>query len=116
MIETLTILIFIQIALVMLIDISGFIDFVKKKIWERTYPGHAYRDFEFKPFGCSFCMTHHIGLLYLIFAGKFTLMLYVLLLLLAYFTTTTKNILILVKDFIDGIIYKLQRLTDKLSE
>lgn len=115
MLETVIILILLQIALVVLIDLSGFVHFVKQKVWNYTYPGHAYRDFEFKPWACSFCMTHHIGLLYLIFSGRITLLLYVILLLLCFFTPTTKNILILVRDFIEGIVYQLQKLTEKLT-
>ena len=116
MIDTVITLIFIQLALVIIIDLTGIVDEVKKRLWNYTYPGKTYKDFKFKPLGCSLCMTHHIGFLYLLISGHLTLPLYLILLLLAIFTTTTKNIIILVKDFIDGIIFRLQRLVERISQ
>lgn len=115
MLQTFITLLLIQIAIVILLDITGISDEIKRWVWNYTYPGRPYKGFSFKPWTCSLCMTHHIGLLYLIIWGKFSLLLYVLLLLLAIFTPITKNIILLVKDFIEGIIYQLSKLTERLT-
>lgn len=115
MLETVINLILIQLILVIIIDLTGITDEVKKSLWKYTYPGKPYKDFTFKPLGCSLCMTHHIGLLYLLIFGRFSLLLYLILLLLAILTPTTKNLIILLKDSIDLIIYRIQFFIDRLT-
>ena len=93
------ILLLIAITVVNIVDLSGFIDTVKHWIWRWVWKGkREYKDFDFRPFECSYCMTHHIGLLYLIIAGKWTLLAYAVLLLLCYLTPIIKDIIQLVKD------------------
>ena len=113
--NTIIILLLIQVCLVLIMDLSGFVDEMKKRLWTWMYPTRPYKAYSFKPWDCSLCMTHHIGLLYLIIWGKWSLMTYAALLALALLTTTTKNLIILIKDALDTIIYKLQvKLSDKV--
>ena len=88
-----------------LVDISGFVNTVKHWIWKWVFNGkRAYQDFDFRPFECSYCMTHHIGVITLLVLHSFTLPNYCFLLFLCYVTTTIKDIFILTRDILTKII------------
>ena len=60
-------LLLIAICVVILVDLSGFIETIKHWIWDFTYKKkREYRDFDFRPFSCSFCMTHWASNVYVI--------------------------------------------------
>lgn len=106
-------LLIIQIIIVNLVDLSGFVDTVKHWLYGWLWKGRPYRDFEFKPWSCDYCMTHHIGLIYLLITGQLTLLTYMLLLILSYIAPITRDILILIKDTlikIIDLIYKILHL------
>lgn len=100
------VLLLITLAMVMVIDMTDFVDSVKRGIWRWTFGknGRAYHDFPFKPFECSLCMSFWLGLGYLIIWGEWTLPLMVLQLFLSVMTPVFKDILILVKAFAQKII------------
>lgn len=102
--EPTLILLLITIVVVNLIDLSGFITTLKHWIWRWLHGNKPYVDFDFRPFECSYCMTHWTGLLYLIIAGKWSIALYAYLLVLCYMTPVIKSIIELVRDFISSII------------
>ena len=89
-------LLVLQLIIVFIIDLSGFIDdgiepalakiFKKNKVTLK------------KPWSCSLCMTTWTGLLYLIITGHFTLFMVGYVLLLAYLTPVSYNILITIKE------------------
>lgn len=89
--------------MVNLIDLSGFIETLKHWIWKFACKGRQYQDFDFRPFECSYCLTHWTGLIYLLCTG-WTLSLYTLLLLICLMTPIIKDILMLAKAFIQKII------------
>lgn len=94
-------LLYITIAVVCVIDISGFIDSVKSLISRMLTKGKIDKtDFSMKPFDCSLCSTFWCCLIYLIVTGTFSLALLCYILLLAVFTPVIKEIIILVKDII----------------
>lgn len=98
-------IILIAIVWVVIIDLSGFVDSVKRAIWKWVFKGSKeYRDFDFKPLSCSFCMTWWTSLFYLIIAGEWTLSLTAFSLIIAFMTPTIKDVLILIKDFITKMI------------
>lgn len=103
-------LLIITFIVVNLIDLSGFIGHVKRWIWRWVWgKKQPYNEFSLKPIDCSYCMSHHIGLLYLLISGKWTLLAYAYLCLLSFLTPIIKDALILIKDIlIKGIdiIYK----------
>lgn len=108
--NTYLVLVLLTLVVVNIVDISGFISTVKHWLWKWLHPNTLYRDFPFKPFGCSYCMTHHVGLLYLLISGNFTLPAYVFLLLLAYLTPVIGMALQMVYDFLVSLINVVYRL------
>ena len=97
-------LLLITVVVVNLVDISGFIDTLKHWIWKWVFKGKKeYKDFDFRPFSCSYCMTHWVGLIYLLFVG-WSLEAYALLLILCMLTPIIQDILMIVRDFISKII------------
>lgn len=100
------VLLLITIAMTIVIDLTDFVPSVKRGIWRWVFGknGREYQDFPFKPFECSLCMSFWFGLGYLIIWGQWTLPLMVLQLLLSVMTPQIKDILMLVKDFINKII------------
>lgn len=98
----------IQIILVYIIDLSGVSEHIKRGIWKWLKgKDKPYKDFELKPFLCSLCMTFWTGLLYLLLTHQFTLTGILVVSLASYLTTTTNNLLLLIKDTIDVMLYKL---------
>lgn len=56
----------ITVIVVFIVDISGFIDSVKKTIWRIIFKNFPYKDYSIKPFDCSLCLTFWIILIYLL--------------------------------------------------
>lgn len=98
-------LLFIAVIVVVITDLSGFIDSLKHLIWKFTWGDkREFRDFDMRPIGCSFCTFHWIGLIYLLISGEFTLLTYMVVVLMSLFTPIFKDIMILAKDFSMKII------------
>jgi hypothetical protein len=58
-------LIYINISIIYIIEISGFVDAAKRIIWNVVFPKIRYQHFTAKPFDCSFCLTFWFTLFYL---------------------------------------------------
>lgn len=102
-------LVLLQLIVVNLIDISGFIDFVKKILWKKFIKVGDYTSLSFKPLDCSYCMTHHVCLLYLLISGNFTLPLYALTLVLCLLTGFTADLMVWLKDMFQLLINALNK-------
>ena len=104
--EPTIVLLLITLAMVMVLDMTDFVQSVKRAIWRWVFgkDGRDYKDFPFKPFECSLCMSWWLGLGYLIIWGEWTLPLTVFQLFLSIMTPVFKDILILVKAFSQKII------------
>lgn len=95
----------IAFIIVNIVDLSGFIDTLKHWIWNFAYKNkREYKDFDFRPFECSYCSLHHTGVIYLLIVGEFSLLTYSYLLFLCLMTPIIKDILMLAKAFIQKII------------
>lgn len=90
--------------IVFIIDISGVVDVIKKKLFKWLYPNKQYRYFTLKPFDCSLCLTFWLGLLYLILAHTLTFPYMLFVCLLAFMTPVFKSIWLLIQDFLIKII------------
>ncbi len=91
-----------------LVDLSGFIDTLKRWIWKWVFNGKKeYRDFDFRPFECSYCMTHHVCVLWALFTGQFTVLVYLYILFLSYLTPIFKDIILFIRDLLIKIIDEL---------
>lgn len=94
-------LLIIQLIIVFVIDISGFIDegiepalaniLKQKKVKLK------------KPFSCSLCMTTWIGLIYILIYGSFTITMIGYVFLLAYLTPIAYNFLLMVREALTKI-------------
>lgn len=98
-------LLLITICVVIVIDMSGIIDDVEAKLskWLKC------KVIIPKPWSCSFCMSHHISLVYLLCVGKFTLPLYALILLFAFMTNPIYYTLLFIRDLYNSLINKLYK-------
>lgn len=107
-------LICITVIVCFIVDVSGVIDNIKVAVFRFMYGSKApYRDFSFKPFDCSLCMTFWSCNLYLLFVGKFTVFTLCLVCMLALFSEVFTYFLFYLKDFLGWIINKL---TDKIND
>lgn len=90
----------IAIITVIVIDLSGFIQSLEARLskWLNVN-AHIPR-----PFSCSFCMCHHLSLLYIILTGHFSLALWALIFIISYMTPIIKDILIFLKDISSQMI------------
>ena len=99
-------LLLIAVIVSFIIDISGFIDSVKKLIIVKILKFDNY-DISLKPFDCSLCLTFWFGLLYLYMNEALSLPYITVVCLLAFFSTITTSLLLLVKDILISIINKI---------
>lgn len=117
-------LICLQLIIVFIIDLCGFIPVIRSTFYKllyrvvfKTKPLNtiSFENKRLKPFDCSLCMTHHILLLYVIFTSKFTIPIYLLICLLAYLTPSSILILTTLKDLIDNLFIKLNEKINKIN-
>ena len=95
----------LAVIVVNIVDLSGFIDTLKHWIWKWVFKGQKeYRDFDFRPFECSYCSLHHVGLIYMLVVGEFSLLSYTYLLLLCVLTPVIKDLILTIRDIIQKII------------
>lgn len=102
-------LLLITLIVVHLIDLSGFIQTIKRTILKLL--GRPPQDFSLKPFDCSYCMTHHISVIYLLCIHQFTLINYVIVLSLAFMTPVIKDLMIYLKDLLTVFVDWLYRIS-----
>lgn len=103
--ETLYNLILIAVCSVVVIDLSGFID-EAEQILSRRMGIKAHIP---KPFSCSLCTTHWIGLIWLICSGRWTMGYYAITLILAFLTPVISDALITLKELMGRIVSLLMR-------
>lgn len=101
-------LILIQIIVVLIVDMSGFIDSFKSFISKTLTKGHIETsNYRLRPVDCSFCMNWWVGLTYLVISNQLSLGSVALILILSFLTTSTKEILLYIKDLISYLINRL---------
>ena len=93
-------LILVAVIWINLLDFSGFIEEVEKMLGKwlniKAHIG--------KPWSCSYCMTHHSWLLYLIISHQWTIANYALLLMVCFLIPEISDICVLVKQAIQRIL------------
>ena len=103
----------IQLIIVYIIDICGFVPLMKKKIFRWLYgPNIKYVPIELKPFDCSLCLTFWILIIYALIVNIFTIKTLIVICILSYSTTLSKEVYYLIYDtllsFINYIRKKLK--------
>lgn len=100
----------ISVICVIIIDCTDIIDSIKHCIWKFAFKNtKPYKDFQFKPFSCSLCMTWWLSLIYLIISHHITLYYIAFALFAAYMTPVINTSLIFVKELfatIFNILFK----------
>lgn len=89
-------LLIITLMIVYVLDISGFVDDGIQPFFRK----HFKAQLKTKPFLCSVCMTHWIGLLYIIITGTFSIPMWGYVCLLSMLAPVFYNLLIGIKEFL----------------
>lgn len=111
MLNTILNLIFIQLIIVFIIDLSGFVDTVKSKLSSLLTHGRIKSsDYRIRPFDCSLCMTFWCGLIYLFITHQFILSLIAFVCLLSITTTLTRDSFYTIYDLFIRLLKKIDTL------
>lgn len=94
------------VVVVVIIDLSGVTESIKKAI--RRYL-HIRGEVSIKPFDCSFCMFHWLGLGVLLFYGQLTLGSYMCVCIGCLLTSPTALLLTSIIDLLEKFISWTQR-------
>lgn len=94
-------LLLITICICFIVDLSGFVETVKKWIW-RLLKGKdkPYKDFNFKPFDCSLCMSHHCMFIWALCTGNLSLPIYAVICGLSFLSSNITGFMSLIKDLL----------------
>lgn len=104
-------LLFIQLILVFIIDISGFVDTMKSKLASLLTNGMIRtNEYRIRPFDCSLCATFWTGMIYLIIFHSFTLPLITFVCLLSATTSLSKDIFYTLYDLIVRLLKKIDNI------
>lgn len=106
-------LILITIIVCFIVDCSGVMTdirkFVAKQIFKYTKVKVDYAELKLKPIGCSLCSTWWIGLIYLIFVGKFTIPYIAFVAFLSLISSNISGFLMVIKDYLAAFEMWLQK-------
>ena len=95
----------IQIIMVLIIDISGFVDEMKIMLSKLLTRGKiATSNYNIKPFFCSTCMSWWCGLIYLIIVNDVSIFTIAFTLFVACMSPITKDLYYMIYDTIEKII------------
>lgn len=103
----------LQLVTVFIVDLSGIVGTVKRVVWRFAHGRAPFQDFRLKPLDCSLCMTFWGTLLYSLFAGAFSMPVFVYCCILAYLTTVAASALAFLRDLLATIVNKLFDLIEK---
>lgn len=102
----------IQLVVILIVDISGFIPNIKRIISKYLTKGQIESSqFSLKPFDCSLCLSFWSLLIFIIITGQLTFINVLYLTLLTMFTDVVVDIIMFIKVTIK---YTIDRLYDKL--
>lgn len=101
-------LLIIAFIIVFITDLSGVVDNIHRLIWYCVYKNKPYNSkFRIKILSCSLCQTFWVGLLYLLFVGKFGVVMIGYVCLLAFLTPVFQDMLLGIKDILIRLTRKL---------
>lgn len=98
------------------IDVSGFVQSMKRlylrRFWKMKNPDIS--SLSWKPFDCSLCSTWWSCLLYIIIAGRFTLIYILVAAMLAMVSSNISGFMLCIKDFLAAVECRIQKLIEKI--
>ena len=92
----------ITVIVVIVVDISGFIDSIKSLIGKVL----GINNVNLKPIDCSFCMNFWASLIYLLITNELSITAVMVTLLLSTMTPVIQDLIYLIRDFLGKIISK----------
>lgn len=96
-------LIEITVIVVIIIDISGFIDSIKEFIGRLLNISNV----RLKPLDCSFCLNFWVSMVYLLITNELSITAVMVTLLLSVMTPVIQDLIYVIRDLISTIINKI---------
>ena len=93
----------ITVIVVIIVDISGFIDSIKTLIGKVL----GINNVKLKPLDCSFCLNFWVSLIYLLITNELSITAVMVALLLSTMTPIIKDAIYLIRDLLGKIISKI---------
>ena len=93
----------ITVIVVIVIDISGFIDSIKTLIGKVLHINNV----SLKPLDCSFCLNFWVSLIYLLITNELSITAVMVTLLLSTMTPVIGDLIYLIRDFLGKAINKI---------
>lgn len=99
-------LIEIAVIVVIVIDISGFVDSIKEFIGKMLNIANV----RLKPLSCSFCMNFWMSMCYLIYVDELSLTTVMVSLLISVMTPVIEDLIYLLRDILGFILLKINEI------
>lgn len=96
----------ITVIVVIIVDISGFVDSIKVFIGKLLNITNV----RLKPLDCSFCVTFWMSMGYLIYTNELSLTTLMVSLLMSVMTPTIQDLIYLIRDILGFILLKISKL------
>ena len=93
----------ITVIVVIIVDISGFIDSIKSFVGKVLHINNV----KLKPLDCSFCLNFWVSLAYLLITNELSITAVMVALLLSTMTPVIGDLIYLIRDLIGKIINKI---------
>lgn len=113
--STIVNLLFIAIAITYMIDLSGFVDEIVKRLYDKYVGVGDYHSVlpKLKPLSCGTCLNFWVGLIYIITTGTFSFPMLAYVCMLSFLTPVMGDFLIWIKDLLTAFINLLYKPIDK---
>ena len=107
-------LLLIAVSIIYMIDLSGFVDEMVKRLYYKYIKVGDYHTLipKLKPLSCASCLNFWVGTIYILATGTFTMPLFAYVCMLSFFSTTIGDILVMIKDALNKIINLIYKLID----
>ena len=96
----------ITVIVVIIVDISGFIDSIKAFVGKVL----GINNVSLKPLDCSLCMTFWVSMVYLIYANELSITTLMFSLLISVMTPVIQDLIYLIRDILGFILLKISKL------
>ena len=96
----------ITVIVVIIVDISGFVDSVKTLIGKVL----GINNVKLKPLDCSLCMTFWVSMVYLLITNELSITAVMVTLLLSTMTPVIGDLIYLIRDILGFILLKISKL------
>ena len=100
--------------IVFIIDLSGFVDEMVKRVYYKYIKVGDYHTLipKLQPLTCSLCLSFWVGLIYLLITSQFTIIMVGYVCLLEFLSPIIGDILVMIKDVINKVINLIYKLID----